>query len=187
MEAVARRIGFVASPPKRWIAVLPKGRIWASLRPLTRVRMNGTATPMSMKSVSPAVTASVPTTTLTSMASSSAMRSFSYSGSPSVPEGVPSSWLKFSCRPSRGTPFSDLNSMPVTLAPMKKRPRPSVCVRSPKIGPAEVDVRTGIPPENENVAPLDVALRGTLSVEFPIASVRKEMTASFPWANDGMK
>ena len=53
--------------------------------------------------------------------------------------------------------MSEVNSIPVTLAPTKKRPRPSVWVRSAKIGPAEIDVRTGTPPTTENVAPLEVA------------------------------
>jgi len=59
---------------------------------------------------------------------------------------------------------------PDTFAPKKMRPRPNVPARSAKIGPAEVELRTGIQPTKVNVAPLLVALIGVRATLLPIAS-----------------
>jgi len=50
--------------------------------------------------------------------------------------------------------------------PTAVRPRPRVCARSAKIGPADVDVRTGTPASNRNVSPplVDPIAAKTLSV-----------------------
>ena len=56
------------------------------------------------------------------------------------------------------------------------RPRPNVSARSPKIGPAEVEVRTGTPASKLNVEPPLVALTGTLARLLPMEFVRNEMT-----------
>src|SRR5205823_12133582 len=61
----------------------------------------------------------------------------------------------------------------VTFAATKKRPRPSVWARSPKIGPADVDVFTGNPPTNWNVTPLDDDVMGVLPMLAPMALLMK--------------
>jgi hypothetical protein len=50
---------------------------------------------------------------------------------------------------------------------------PSVWARSPKIGPAEVEVFTGSPPTNWNVTPLEADVIGVLPTLAPIEFAMK--------------
>ena len=85
------------------------------------------------------------------------------------------------------TPRSVANRKPVRLIPASTRPRPSVCARSAKIGPADVDVRTGTPASNRNDSPPLVEPIGIPAMLMPSASVMKEMRAPFSALEEGMK
>ena len=98
--------------------------------------------------------------------------SFSKLGFPS-PAGGTSSCVKLNCSWSTRTPRNRSKCICETLAPMKNRPLPSVWARSPKIGPAEVDVFTGSPPTNWNVTPLDADVIGVLPTLAPIELAMK--------------
>jgi len=73
------------------------------------------------------------------------------------------------------------------LTPASTRPRPSVCARSAKIGPAEVDVLIGTPPSKRNVSPLVVAPIGTLATLAPSDPVTNAITEPFSAATEGRK
>jgi hypothetical protein len=85
-------------------------------------------------------------------------------------------WVKVKRRFSRSSPRSALKFTPVRLSATSTRPRPRVWARSPKIGPAEAEVRTGTPPSKLKVVPPLVALTGTLETLLPIELVRNEIT-----------
>ena len=114
------------------------------------------------------------------------MVSFSSVGTPSSEQSPPAiesqpsksefAWVKVKRRFSRSSPRIVLKFTPVRLSAARTRPRPSVCARSPKIGPAEADVLTGTPPSKLKVVPPLVALTGTLPTLLPIELVRNEMT-----------
>ena len=98
--------------------------------------------------------------------------SFSKIGLPSPAGGV-SSWVKLNSMSSTRMPRNRWKRIWVMLAPTKKRPRPRVWARSPKIGPAEVEVFTGKPPTNWNVTPLDAEVSGVLPTLAPMALLMK--------------
>ena len=85
------------------------------------------------------------------------------------------------------TPRSVLNLNPLRFAPARILPLPSVCGRSAKIGPADVDVRTGTPPTNLKVSAPLVDPIGMFDTLLLSASVMNSMTARLPCAEDGMK
>src|SRR6266566_6359262 len=85
------------------------------------------------------------------------------------------------------TPRSVANRKPVLLIPANTRPRPSVCARSAKIGPADVEVGTGAPPSKRNVTPPLVEPIGMLATLAPRASVMKEISDAFSAFEEGMK
>ena len=70
---------------------------------------------------------------------------------------------------------------------MNSRPRPSVWARSAKMGPAEIEVRTGVAPSNRKVSPPFDALTGMLETEALTELVRNEMMVAFPSTAAGMK
>ena len=76
------------------------------------------------------------------------MTSFSKNGLPKVSVGGVFSCVKVKTIPSIRTPRSRSKCIAVKLVPTKTRPLPSVWERSPKIGPPDVAVFTGIPPTN---------------------------------------
>jgi hypothetical protein len=96
-------------------------------------------------------------------------------------------WVKVNPRFLRSTPRSDVKLAPVRVMPARIRPRPIVCARSPKMGPAEVEVRTGTPPSKRKVEPPLVALIGRLATLLPIELVRNEMMVALLPTADGMK
>src|SRR5712671_799612 len=125
------------------------------------------------------------------------MASFSRTGTP-YNEQSPPNWashpgkLTFWCvnvRPilCMSTPRSVANREPVRLMPASTRPPPSVCARSAKIGPADVDVRTGTPPSKRKVSPPLVDPLGMLATLAPSASVMKAISEAFSALDDGMK
>src|SRR6185369_2595714 len=67
----------------------------------------------------------------------------------------------------RSTPRNDDRCDDVRPMPTTVRPLPSVCPRSAKIGPDDVDVRTGTPPSNRNVSPPLVDPIGALATLLP--------------------
>ena len=73
------------------------------------------------------------------------------------------------------------------LAPIRKRERPRVWARSPKIGPDDAEVFTGRPPTNLKVWPLLLALSGIEPAALPTALVRKSITAALLEAAAGRK
>ena len=93
--------------------------------------------------------------------------SFSKLGFPR-PAGGTSSCVKLNCSWSTRMPRRRSKCICDTFAPKKNRPRPSVWARSPKIGPADVEVFTGRPPTNWNVTPLDAEVIGVFATLAPI-------------------
>ena len=85
------------------------------------------------------------------------------------------------------TPRSVENPNDVRLSPTSARPLPSVCERSAKIGPAEVEVRTGTPPTNWNVSLPLVEPIGMLLMLEASASPIVEISALFSALEAGMK
>src|SRR5688500_17762549 len=95
--------------------------------------------------------------------------------------------VKKTSRLRRSCPRSVVNGTVVRPTPTIVRPRPRVCERSARIGPADVDVFTGAPPSKRNVSPLLVAPIGTLATLCPAATVRKLMMEPFCETADGTK
>src|SRR6478672_3300942 len=87
----------------------------------------------------------------------------------------------------RSDPRSDERCELVRPTPTTVRPRPSVCPRSAKIGPADVDVRTGTPASKRNVTPPLVEPIGALATLLLIAVVRNEIKLPFCETADGTK
>ena len=71
--------------------------------------------------------------------------------------------------------------------PTAVRPRPIVCARSPKIGPADGEVRTGTPASNRKLSPPLVDPIGALETLPAIAVVRNAMIDPFCVTADGTK
>ncbi len=55
------------------------------------------------------------------------------------------------------------------------------------MGPAEMEVRTGVAPSNRKVSPPLDALTGTLATLLPMELVRNEMIVALPSTAAGMK
>src|SRR5512133_629354 len=87
----------------------------------------------------------------------------------------------------RSTPRSDDKCELVRPTPTTVRPFPNVCPRSAKIGPAEVDVRTGTPASKRNVEPPLVEPVGALATLPLIAVVMNEIKLPFCDTADGTK
>ncbi|AHG91600.1 hypothetical protein J421_4063 [Gemmatirosa kalamazoonensis] len=125
------------------------------------------------------------------------MTSFSRAGTPiflqlswytvSQPAKSTFSCVNASCTFDSGTPRSDVKRNALWVAPASTRPRPSVVARSAKIGPADVDVFTGMPPSKRKVTPPLVEPMGVFATLVPIASTRKPMMEPFCAAEDGTK
>ena len=79
------------------------------------------------------------------------------------------SCVKISSMSLSGTPRSDVKWNVLRPMPTTDRPCPSVCARSAKIGPAELEVLTGTPPSNLKLTPPDVAPIGKLPTLVEIA------------------
>jgi hypothetical protein len=88
---------------------------------------------------------------------------------------------------SIGTPRSVEKLNEFRPTPATARPRPSVCARSAKIGPADVDVFTGTPPSKRKVTPLDVDPIGMLPMLVAIAPVMNPIMLAFSATADGTK
>ena len=67
------------------------------------------------------------------------------------------------------------------------RPEPRVWARSAKIGPGEIEVRTGVAPSKLKVSPPLEALTGRLATLLPMALLRNEMMVAFPLTAAGTK
>ena len=85
------------------------------------------------------------------------------------------------------TPRSDEKCDELRPMPTAVRPRPSVCARSAKIGPADGDVRTGTPASKRKLSPPLVDPIGALETLPAIAVVRNEMIDPFCVTADGTK
>ena len=185
-------------PAKKCADVVPpNGLSCAKLSPRKSACTIGSTRPTSKRSFTPYVTYAEVTRTSRSIESRNAMTSFSNAGTPylvqspakiaSQPAKSTSSCVKVSSMSFMLTPRSVANPNEVRLMPTSARPRPRVCERSAKMGPAEVEVRTGTPPTNWNDSLPLVEPIGMLLMLEASASPIVAISALFSALDAGMK
>src|SRR5262249_59744099 len=190
--------GFVGVPPKKCsTGGGPNGSICATLLPVIDVFTSGTTTPKSIRSVMPYVSRNEVTVRFTLRSRFRSITSFSTDGIPrseqspltiwSQPGKSTLAWVKVNFVLLRSTPRKVLNCKPLRVTVASTRPRPSVWARSAKIGPVDVEVRTGTPPWKLKVDPPLAAVTGRFATALPTELVRKLMTVALLALAEGMK